>query len=65
VSRLSEKTFRARSASAEERTLAAQFQIIKGNGIDELRDPNTEKTVQPPQFKSGDMNYPYERALKQ
>ena len=50
---------------AEERTLAAQFQNIKGNGIEEFRDPKTEKIVYPPQFKSGDVIYPYDRALTQ
>ena len=48
---------------AEERTLAAQFQNIKSNSIDEFRDPSKEKIIYPPQFKSGDVIYPYEKAL--
>jgi len=48
---------------AEERTLAAQFQNIKGNGVDQFRDPSTETIVYPPQYKSGDVIYPYENAL--
>jgi len=48
---------------AEERTLAAQFQDIKSNSIDEFRDPSKEKVIHPPQFKSGDIIYPYESAL--
>ena len=48
---------------AQERTLAAQFQNIKGNGIDQFRDPSTEAIVYPPQFKSGEVIYPYENAL--
>jgi branched-chain amino acid transport system substrate-binding protein len=48
---------------AEERTLAAQFQNIKGNGVDQFRDPSTETIVYPPQYKSGDVVYPYENAL--
>jgi branched-chain amino acid transport system substrate-binding protein len=48
---------------AEERTLAAQFQNIKGNGVDQFRNPSTETIVYPPQFKSGDVVYPYENAL--
>jgi len=48
---------------AEERTLAAQFQNIKSNSIDEFRDPSKEKIIYPPQFKSGDIIYPYESAL--
>lgn len=48
---------------AQERTLAAQFQNIKGNGVDQFRDPSTETIVYPPQFKSGEVIYPYESAL--
>ena len=48
---------------AQERTLAAQFQNIKGNGIDQFRDPSTETIVYPPQFKSGEVVYPYANAL--
>ena len=48
---------------AEERTLAAQFQNIKSNSIDEFRDPSKETIIFPPQFKSGDVVYPYEKAL--
>ena len=48
---------------AQERTLAAQFQNIKGNSIDEFRDLKTEVIIYPPQFKSGEVIYPYENAL--
>ncbi|HEY1472827.1 MAG TPA: amino acid ABC transporter substrate-binding protein [Pseudolabrys sp.] len=47
---------------AEERTLAAQFQNIKGNNIDEFRDLKTEVIIYPPHFKSGEVIYPYEKA---
>ena len=47
---------------AEERTLAAQFQNIKGNTVDDFRDLKTEIIVYPPQFKTGDVIYPYEKA---
>jgi branched-chain amino acid transport system substrate-binding protein len=47
----------------EERTLAAQFQNIKGNSIEDFRDIKTEVIVYPPQFKSGDVIYPYEKAI--
>ncbi len=50
---------------AEERTLAAQFQNIKGNSVDEFRNPNTETIIYPPQFKSGEIIYPYAKALTQ
>jgi len=57
--------FNAQGEWAEERTLAAQFQNIKGNGIDAFRDLKTEVIVYPPQFKSGEVIYPYESALTQ
>jgi branched-chain amino acid transport system substrate-binding protein len=47
----------------QERTLAAQFQNIKGNSIDDFRDAKTEVIVYPPQFKSGEAIYPYEKAI--
>jgi branched-chain amino acid transport system substrate-binding protein len=48
----------------EERTLAAQFQNIKGNSVDDFRDLKTEVIIYPPKFKSGDVIYPYEKAIK-
>jgi branched-chain amino acid transport system substrate-binding protein len=47
---------------AEERTLAAQFQNIKGNTIDDVRDLSKEVIVYPPQFKTGEVIYPFEKA---
>jgi branched-chain amino acid transport system substrate-binding protein len=49
---------------AEERMLAAQFQNIKGNSVDEFRDLKTEIVVYPPDLKSGEVIYPYEKALE-
>ena len=54
--------FDAQGEWTEERTLAAQFQNIKGNSIDDFRDLKTEVIIYPPQFKSGDVIYPYEKA---
>jgi branched-chain amino acid transport system substrate-binding protein len=48
---------------AEERTLAAQFQNIKGNTIDDVRDLSKEVIVYPPKFKTGEVIYPYEKAI--
>jgi branched-chain amino acid transport system substrate-binding protein len=48
---------------AEERTLAAQFQNIKGHGIDDFRDLKTEVIIYPPKYKSGEVIYPYEKAI--
>jgi branched-chain amino acid transport system substrate-binding protein len=47
----------------EERTLAAQFQNIKGNSIDDIRDLKTEVIIYPPQYKSGEVIYPYDKAI--
>jgi branched-chain amino acid transport system substrate-binding protein len=47
----------------QERTLATQFQNIKGNSLDEFRDLKTDVIVYPPQYKSGDVIYPYEKAV--
>ncbi len=47
----------------DDRMLAAQFQNIKSNGIDEFRDLGTEVVVYPPDLKSGELVYPYENAL--
>jgi len=49
---------------AQERTLAAQFQNIKGNSIDDFKDLSTEVIIYPPQYKTGDVIYPYEKAKK-
>jgi branched-chain amino acid transport system substrate-binding protein len=49
---------------AEDRMLLVQFQNIKGNSIDEFRDLKTEVILDPPQYKSGDVIYPYADAKK-
>jgi len=49
---------------AQERTMAVQFQNIKGNTIEDFRDLSTEVVIYPPQYKSGDVIYPYENAKK-
>lgn len=49
---------------ATERVMAAQFQNIKGNKIDDFRDLSTEVIIYPPEFKSGEVIYPYANALK-
>ena len=48
---------------AEERTLAAQFQNIKGKTVDDFRDLTTEVIIYPPKYKSGEVVYPYEKAI--
>ena len=50
---------------AEERTLAAQFQNIKGHGVDDFRDLTTEVIIYPPKYKSGEVIYPYQKDIGQ
>jgi branched-chain amino acid transport system substrate-binding protein len=54
--------FGAKGEWAEERTIAVQFQNIKGSTVEDFRDPSKEVVLYPPQFKSGDVIYPYEKA---
>jgi len=46
----------------EERMLAAQFQNVKGNDIEQFRTLDTYVVLDPPQYKAGDIIYPYEKA---
>jgi branched-chain amino acid transport system substrate-binding protein len=48
---------------SENHLLEVQFQNIKSNSIEEFRDLGTETVVYPPELKSGDVIYPYEKAL--
>lgn len=57
-----EVKFGAKGEWAQERTIAVQFQNIKGNSIEDFRDPAKEVVLYPPQFKSGNVIYPYEKA---
>jgi branched-chain amino acid transport system substrate-binding protein len=56
--------FGAKGEWAVERTLAAQFQNVKGNTIEDFRDTSNLVIIYPPEYKSGDVIYPYENALK-
>jgi branched-chain amino acid transport system substrate-binding protein len=48
----------------KDRMLLVQFQNIKGNTVDDFRDLSTEVILYPPEYKSGDVIYPYEKAKK-
>jgi len=54
-------TFGAKGEWAKERMLLIQFQNIKGNTVDDFRDLSTEVILFPPQYKSGNLIYPYEK----
>ncbi|TMJ33930.1 MAG: branched-chain amino acid ABC transporter substrate-binding protein [Alphaproteobacteria bacterium] len=53
--------FGAKGEWADERMLLIQFQNIKGNTVDDFRDLSSEVILYPPQYKSGNLIYPYER----
>jgi branched-chain amino acid transport system substrate-binding protein len=44
------------------RVLAVQFQGITGHEIDQFKDPKKEVILWPPDYKSGDLRYPYSDA---
>ena len=54
--------FGAKGEWAQERMLLVQFQNIKNNSIDSFRDLSTEVIIDPPEYKSGNLIYPYEKA---
>ena len=44
----------------EPRVLAVQFQNVKANDTEQFTGPKTEVILWPPQYKTGDIVYPYE-----
>ena len=54
--------FGAKGEWDKDRMLYVQFQNIKGNTVDEFKDLKTEVLLYPPQYKSGEIIYPYEKA---
>ena len=56
-------TFGAKGEWAQDRMLLIQFQNIKSaNNVEEFRDLSTEVILYPPQYKSGELIFPYEKA---
>jgi len=47
---------------AEPRLLQAQFQHVKGNGVEQFKNPATEVILVPAQYASGKIIYPYSAA---
>jgi branched-chain amino acid transport system substrate-binding protein len=54
--------FGAKGEWTAERMLLVQFQGIKNNSIDSFRDLSTEVIIDPPDYKSGNLIYPYANA---
>jgi branched-chain amino acid transport system substrate-binding protein len=49
---------------AKDRTVAIQFQGIKGNDVEQFKHPGRQVVLYPDQFKSGSLIYPYAAARK-
>jgi branched-chain amino acid transport system substrate-binding protein len=47
---------------AKSRVFQAQFRGIKGNGVEQFKDPATLAIITPGEYKSGDVIYPFEKA---
>jgi branched-chain amino acid transport system substrate-binding protein len=54
--------FGAKGEWDQERMLVVQFQNLKGNTLADISDLSTQPILYPPQYKSGDLIYPYEKA---
>jgi branched-chain amino acid transport system substrate-binding protein len=48
----------------EARVMEVQFQNVKGNDVEQFKDPKVEVVLWPPSLKSGDVVYPYTDARK-
>jgi hypothetical protein len=46
------------------RFFVVQYQHIAGHALDEFKDPAKMAALDPPEFKSGTLIYPYAEALK-
>ncbi|HZT50577.1 MAG TPA: amino acid ABC transporter substrate-binding protein [Stellaceae bacterium] len=47
---------------AQSRMLQIQFQGVKGNGVEQFKNPNTEVVLTPKAFESGKVIYPMQKA---
>ena len=48
----------------EARVLEVQFQNVKGNDVEQFKDPKVEVVLYPPPLKNGDVIFPYSDARK-
>ncbi|MGH7090283.1 MAG: amino acid ABC transporter substrate-binding protein [Stellaceae bacterium] len=56
-------TFDKDGNAIEDRLLQVQYHGITGSGIDQFKDPNHITIVAPPDLKTGNLIYPYAKAL--
>jgi branched-chain amino acid transport system substrate-binding protein len=54
--------FGAKGEWAQSRVLQVQFQNVKGNDVDQFRDISTQVVVDPADYESGKLIYPFEKA---
>jgi branched-chain amino acid transport system substrate-binding protein len=52
-------TFGANGEWTEARVLEVQFQNVKGNDVEQFKDPKVEVVLYPPSLKDGNLIYPY------
>jgi branched-chain amino acid transport system substrate-binding protein len=52
-------TFGPSGEWTEPRVLEVQFQNVKGNDVEQFKDPKTEVVLYPPSLKNGNVIYPY------
>jgi branched-chain amino acid transport system substrate-binding protein len=55
-------TFGESGEWAKPRMLAAQFQHVKGNDIEQFKGTEKLVVVSPPEYKAGDVLYPFDKA---
>ena len=55
-------TFGPKGEWTEARVLEVQFQNVKGNDVEQFKDPKVEVVLYPPALKNGDVIYPYGNA---
>jgi branched-chain amino acid transport system substrate-binding protein len=56
-------TFDKDGNAVEDRMLQVQYHGITGNGLDQFEDPSHVTIVAPADLKTGDMIYPYAKAM--
>ena len=59
---LGDLKFGANGELVESRVLQIQFQHIKGNDLEQFTGPATQVVLSPPEYKSGEVIYPYTAA---